>query len=272
MPITINGSQFGSSHHYEKVSANAGEIDYSASGYTGTYTLTFTSANAGTFYSTYTGPYSGFTSGTFTINTMTSSDNTLPMANAGEDQLVTDSDGNGSESVTVDGSASSDSDGSITNYTWSWGNGQSASGVNPTIILPVGDTTVELTVTDDQGDTATDSLVISVQAQVSGRGFAPDTLDYIDVKLVATDATWSDDIYTTPSMILNAAQFASSSYDYRQISDNVAAIDYFNRGGYNGTWTFTFTSEATGTYREDYTGPYNGFISGTFEINSFTAP
>ncbi|MFQ5605654.1 MAG: DNRLRE domain-containing protein, partial [bacterium] len=45
--------------------------------------------------------------------------NLPPVANAGPDQTVTDSDNSGSENVTLDGSGSSDPDGSIASYDWS---------------------------------------------------------------------------------------------------------------------------------------------------------
>lgn len=61
--------------------------------------------------------------------------------------------------VILDASGSSDPDGTITDYTWAW-NGSSATGVNPSVHLPQGSTTVTLTVTDDRG--AEDSISFSV--------------------------------------------------------------------------------------------------------------
>jgi uncharacterized repeat protein (TIGR01451 family) len=49
--------------------------------------------------------------------------------------------------VTLDGSGSSDEDGDPLTYTWTWSGG-SASGVNPIVILPLGDTVVTLVVYD----------------------------------------------------------------------------------------------------------------------------
>jgi PKD repeat protein len=64
----------------------------------------------------------------------------------------------------LDGSSSSDPDGEIVSYLWEWQNGgaQSATGVSPAINLPVGTTTVTLTVTDDAGGTASDTVDITV--------------------------------------------------------------------------------------------------------------
>ena len=59
--------------------------------------------------------------------------NQPPVANAGPDQTVTDSDDNGSEQVTLDGSGSSDPDGTatITSYEWRESGALLATGVAP---------------------------------------------------------------------------------------------------------------------------------------------
>ena len=75
--------------------------------------------------------------------------NNPPVADAGSNQTVTDSDNNGSESVTLDGSGSSDSDGTITSYVWSEGGSQIATGQTPTVSLAVGTHNITLTVTDN---------------------------------------------------------------------------------------------------------------------------
>ncbi len=90
--------------------------------------------------------------------------NQPPTANAGPDQTVADTGGDGSESVTLDGSGSSDSDGTITSYVWREGATQIATGVGPTASLAVGVHTVTLEVTDNGGATATDTVVITVEA------------------------------------------------------------------------------------------------------------
>ena len=91
--------------------------------------------------------------------------NNPPLANAGADQGGLDSDGDGSVTVTLDGSASSDSDGTITSYVWkelSMGSGGSgsavtlATSVTASVTLAVGMHDIQLTVTDDDGATATD--------------------------------------------------------------------------------------------------------------------
>jgi hypothetical protein len=75
--------------------------------------------------------------------------NQPPVADAGPDQAI-ETTGPGDVSVTLDGSGSTD-DGLIQplTYTWAWAGG-SATGVNPTVMLPQGITTVTLTVFDGE--------------------------------------------------------------------------------------------------------------------------
>ncbi|MAU08398.1 MAG: hypothetical protein CL607_01135, partial [Anaerolineaceae bacterium] len=87
-----------------------------------------------------------------------------PIANAGADQTVQDSDDSGNESVILDGSGSSDGDGTIVSYVWTEGGSQIATGVNPTVNLAVGTHTITLTVTDNDNETATDTVVVTVNA------------------------------------------------------------------------------------------------------------
>ena len=90
--------------------------------------------------------------------------NQPPVANAGPDQNVTDTDGNGSEIVTLNGSASSDPDGTIASYVWKEGATQIATGATPAVTLAVGTHTITLTVTDNLGATGTDTVVVTVNS------------------------------------------------------------------------------------------------------------
>jgi hypothetical protein len=67
-----------------------------------------------------------------------------PTADAGPNQIVEQTYYQGAD-ITLDGSSSSDPDGDPLTYAWTW-DGGSASGVNPTVSLPLGKTTITLVV------------------------------------------------------------------------------------------------------------------------------
>ena len=89
--------------------------------------------------------------------------NAHPVADAGADQTVTDNDANGVELITVNGGASSDADGTIVNYEWREGATTIGFGATQSTWLAVGTHTLTLVVTDDAGDTGTDSVVVTVK-------------------------------------------------------------------------------------------------------------
>jgi subtilisin family serine protease/subtilase family serine protease len=88
--------------------------------------------------------------------------NLPPDADAGPDQTVADGDSDGTELVTLDGSGSSDSDGTIASHTWREGSTSIGTGETPAVRLSVGVHMLTLEATDDDGDTATDTVVITV--------------------------------------------------------------------------------------------------------------
>jgi subtilisin family serine protease/subtilase family serine protease len=90
--------------------------------------------------------------------------NLRPVASAGPDQTVTDTNGDGVESVTLDGSASSDPDGSIVSYEWREDSTVLSAEASASIFLAVGTHTLTLQVTDDHGATGTDTVVVTVNS------------------------------------------------------------------------------------------------------------
>lgn len=91
-------------------------------------------------------------------------DNTPPVADAGPDQIVNCSGVSGTE-MTLDGSGSSDPDGDELTYEWYNPIIGSVTGMTPTVSLPLGTWTFEfkLTVFDGNGETASDSVIITVE-------------------------------------------------------------------------------------------------------------
>jgi len=85
-----------------------------------------------------------------------------PMANAGPDQTAEQSSPSGAL-VTLDGTGSTGGCGELT-YEWTWP-GETATGAQPSVLMPPGTTTVTLTVRSGS-ESATDSVLITVQDTV----------------------------------------------------------------------------------------------------------
>ena len=93
----------------------------------------------------------------------------IPTANAGPDQNLPDSDGEPGESVTLNGSASTDTDGTIATFEWlrrvdveefeTVGTGSTL-----TVTLPDGVNEILLVVTDNAGNTSSDTLFVTIAA------------------------------------------------------------------------------------------------------------
>jgi endonuclease/exonuclease/phosphatase family metal-dependent hydrolase len=145
-------------------SVPTGNFNDAAGGGGVTHTVTMSTATLGNFTRTLTIPTNSLEEPTrvITITGRVVAANLPPVANAGVDQTVTDSDDTGSETVVLNGSLSSDPDGTIAAYSWKNGAVEIATGVSPSVSLPVGATTLTLTVTDNGGSTATDTVLITV--------------------------------------------------------------------------------------------------------------
>jgi len=106
--------------------------------------------------------------------------NQPPVAYAGDNQTVEGTSPSGAP-VVLDGSGSSDPDNDPLTYNWTWTDG-SATGVNPTVTLPLGSREITLTVDDGKGGIATAKVVVTV---------VDTTPPTITVPLVVTASTGS---------------------------------------------------------------------------------
>ena len=86
-----------------------------------------------------------------------------PVADAGADRNVVDHDNDGSERVTLDGTRSSDADGTIASYQWLENGQVFATGAAPTVSLAVGVHTLTLRVTDNDGFSDEEQVIITVE-------------------------------------------------------------------------------------------------------------
>ena len=142
-----------------------------------------------------------------TVTITVAAPNNAPVANAGADRSLIDTDGQPGERVTLDASASTDADGTITSYSWLQGDTPLGTGrVLPNVQLADGQNVVTLVVTDSSNNTSSDTVVISVaqpplRAKLSDVALTPSqkaiarTLDDLCARLVPTLPT-----ITTPSI------------------------------------------------------------------------
>lgn len=142
---------------------------------------------------------------TVTITVAAPASSGLPTANAGGDQTIKDTDQAAGENVTLDGSASSDPGGQIVNYTWTSVTADATetlgSGVQLQKRLPDGANTIRLTVTDNSGNTASDTVVITVGAAPvqnaptanAGADRTIEDTDHEQGEDVTLDGSWSVD-------------------------------------------------------------------------------
>jgi len=160
----------------------------------------------------------GATDSDTVIITVTDPANVFPVADAGPNQTVTDTDDSGSESVTLDGAGSSDSDGAITSYVWKENSSQIATGSGPSVSLAVGIHTIELTVTDDDSATDTDTVVITVNEYVN----VPPVADAGPNQTVTDTDDGGDESVTLDGAGSSDSDGTISSYVWKENSTQIA--------------------------------------------------
>jgi len=128
--------------------------------------------------------------------------NQAPIADAGLDIDRLDADEDGVETITLSGGGSSDPDGTIVSYEWRSGGTVVGTGTLCTLNLSIGSHIITLTITDNSGDTASDTVTVQIHADPAlrahwklddGRGiFAVDAGEFgNDGELINTaDTAW----------------------------------------------------------------------------------
>ncbi len=86
----------------------------------------------------------------------------LPWAEAGPSRTLNAATTNGTVNAALDGSGSVAPDGTIVSYVWSQSGTVVATGVSPSVTLPIGTNAISLTVTDNQGATGQDVVTLTV--------------------------------------------------------------------------------------------------------------
>lgn len=168
-------------------------------GSSSTYVFTPTQTGTYTFRLTVTDNDGATATDDVTV-TVTEAANQAPVANAGPDQNV-----DTNSTVTLDGSGSSDPDGSVASYSWAQVSGPTILWATSTTIVnpqftPATDGTyvVELTVTDNEGATATDT--VSVTATTPGSG-----------PVVSGSSVFFDDFTGTDGSTWDAAKWSMTT-------------------------------------------------------------
>ncbi|MCX6927762.1 MAG: DNRLRE domain-containing protein, partial [Verrucomicrobia bacterium] len=120
-----------------------------------------------------------------------------PLANAGLDQTLTDTDGNGWERVTLDGTASAAKEGTIVRYVWTLGEQLLASTALAQTHLSVGTNTVALAVWDGYNASNTDTatiIVLPAPSEPSGGPLTQRTIPPLSAILAASAVLHPGDI------------------------------------------------------------------------------
>lgn len=176
--------------------------------------------------------------------------NQPPVANAGPDQSLA-AGANCTTDVTLDGTASSDPDGDALIYTWTGSFGM-ALGATPTVVLGTGTHAITLTVTDDEGETSTDEVVVAITDQtppsIASLTASPSELWPPNNKMVAVSIapTVTDNCGPASCQITGVTVSEPAAGDWT-ITGPLSVSLRAKRSGYGGGRTYTIAVACTDT-------------------------
>ncbi|PSQ42505.1 hypothetical protein BRD17_08365 [Halobacteriales archaeon SW_7_68_16] len=164
-----------------------------------------------------------------------------PTADAGPNQTVlTD------ETVSLDASGSRDPDGSIAGYEWDIdddGNYEKTGITNATSFADDGDQNVTMRVTDDDGNTATDTLTVTVENRAPTASTTANETVILDGDTVEFNGTGSSD----PDGSISAYAWDTDGDGTNESTNATPTATYASTGTYTATLTVTDDDGATAT-------------------------
>jgi hypothetical protein len=171
--------------------------------------------------------------------TITVSENTPPVADAGPDQTLEQTSAEGAM-VTLNGTGSSDPDNDTLTYNWNW-TGGSATGATPTALFPVGNTTVTLTVSDGQYN-ATDTVNIVVEVDA--------TAPVVDA---GPDVTVEQESHAGTQVVLTgtATDMVSTRFNFTWTENGMVLKEEANVSETTLTYTFNLGTHVVTLYATD---------------------
>lgn len=191
------------------------------------------------------------------INVTAKNDNRPPVADAGSD--ITALKGS---TVTFNGSKSYDPNGSIVSYVWSNG----LTGVKPSKVYDAaGEYTVTLTVTDNDGATASDTMTVKIVEKMLHRDFRNETVYFMMTdRFVDGDKTnnniWGDEYLPGGEATMydyDESKTGKLTYyhggDFKGIIDN---LDYLEDMGFTAIWITPVVKQPEGRRFNNDKFPY----------------
>lgn len=190
------------------------------------------------------------------VSVTTSNPNLPPVADAGKDIIILPG-----QTARFNGTASYDPNGTI--VSWQWSNG--LTGESPQMVYPnLGTNIVTLTVTDNQGATATDTVTVYVLNKIPHRDFREETVYFIMTDRFAdgnpnNNEIWGGEYTSDIYNIWDQSKSGVLSYyhggDFQGIIDN---LDYIQSMGFTAIWITPVVKQPEGRHIYDPNDPITG--------------